>query len=86
MPKIDLISGYSDWVDLSFAERERTLRQLIELGIRLRLTDLSLSNIVRELEKFGANAVERQSTIGFRSVIYSPLMTQIRIISRSTSR
>ncbi len=53
MPKIDRLSGCSDWIDLSFVERERTPRQLMELGIRLHLAVLSLSNIVRELEKFG---------------------------------
>ncbi|WP_436348979.1 IS6 family transposase [Natronorubrum sp. FCH18a] len=40
-------------MDLSFVERERAPRQLMELGIRLHLADLSLSNTVRELEKFG---------------------------------
>ncbi|WP_084779320.1 IS6 family transposase [Natrinema sp. J7-2] len=53
MPKIDRLSGCSDWIDLSFVERERTPRQLMELGIRLHLAELSLSNTVRELEKFG---------------------------------
>ncbi|ELY81570.1 IS6 family transposase [Natrinema pallidum] len=53
MPKIDRHSGYSDWIDLSFVERERTPRRLMELGIRLHLAGLSLSNTVRELEKFG---------------------------------
>ncbi|MFB1066854.1 IS6 family transposase [Natrinema sp. H-ect4] len=53
MPKIGRLSGCSDWIDLSFVERERTPRQLMELGIRLHLAGLSLSNTVRELEKFG---------------------------------
>jgi transposase-like protein len=53
MPKIRRLSGCSDWIDLSFVERERTPRQLMELGIRLHLAGLSLSNTVRELEKFG---------------------------------
>ncbi|MFC6764368.1 IS6 family transposase [Natrinema soli] len=53
MPKIDRLSGCSDWIDLCFVERERTPRQLMELGIRLHLAGLSLSNTVRELEKFG---------------------------------
>ncbi|PGF17253.1 IS6 family transposase [Natrinema sp. CBA1119] len=53
MPKIRRLSGDSDWIDLSFVERERTPRQLMELGIRLHLAGLSLSNTVRELEKFG---------------------------------
>jgi putative transposase len=53
MPKISRLSGCSDWINLSFVERERTPRQLMELGIRLHLAGLSLSNTVRELEKFG---------------------------------
>ncbi|MDF9748570.1 IS6 family transposase [Natrinema salsiterrestre] len=53
MPKISRLSGCSDWIDLSFVERERTPRQLMELGIRLHLAGLSFSNTVRELEKFG---------------------------------
>ncbi|WP_436346811.1 IS6 family transposase [Natronorubrum sp. FCH18a] len=52
MPKIHRLSGCSDWIDLSFVERERTPRQLMELGIRLHLAGFSLSNTVRELEKF----------------------------------
>ncbi|SFC60035.1 Transposase (or an inactivated derivative) [Halobiforma haloterrestris] len=55
MPKIDRLSGRSDWVDLSFVERERTPCRLMELGIRLHLAGLSLSNTVRELEKFGVD-------------------------------
>jgi len=38
---------------LDFVERERTPRRLMELGIRLHLAGLSLSNIVNELERFG---------------------------------
>ncbi|MFC6765187.1 IS6 family transposase [Natrinema soli] len=53
MPKIDRLSGCSDWIGLGFVERERTPRQLMELGIRLYFAGLSLSNTVRELEKFG---------------------------------
>ncbi len=55
MPKIDRLSGCSDWIDLRFVERERTPRRLMELGIRLHLAGLSLSNTIRELEKFGVN-------------------------------
>ncbi len=52
MAKIAHFSGHRDWIDLEFVERERTPRQLMELCIRLHLSILSLSNIVRELEKF----------------------------------
>ncbi len=53
MAEVARLSGRSDWIDLDFVERERTPRQLMELGIRLHLAGLWLSNTVRELEKFG---------------------------------
>ncbi len=53
MPKTDRLSGCSGWINLSFVERERTPRQLMEFGIRLHLAGPPLSNIVRKLEKFG---------------------------------
>lgn len=43
----------SEWIDLAFVERERTPTSIIEVGIRLHLAGLSLSNTVIELEKFG---------------------------------
>jgi len=65
------LSGSSDWIDLSFVEREQTPRQLIEVGIRLHLADLSLSNTIQRLYIFVSNGVARRSTIGFTSAIYS---------------
>jgi putative transposase len=53
MAEITRLSGCSDWIDLDFVERERTPRRLMELGIRLHLAGLSLSNTVSELEKVG---------------------------------
>ncbi len=53
MPKIVRLSGCGDWIDLNFVEREWTPRQLMDLGIRLHLAGLLLSNTVRELEKLG---------------------------------
>ena len=53
MPEIARLSGCNDWIDLDFVERERTPSELMELGIRLHLSGLSLSNTIRELEKFG---------------------------------
>ena len=49
MAEITLLSGCSDWIDLDFVEQERTPCQLLELGIRVYLTGLSLSDTVREL-------------------------------------
>ena len=54
MPEIARLSGCSEWVDLDFVERERTPSGLMELGIRLHLSDPLLSDTVIELEKFGA--------------------------------
>jgi len=59
MTKIDRLSRSSPWIDLAFVERERTPRPVIEVGIRLHLSGLSLSNTKRELEKLG---VERSRT------------------------
>jgi len=53
MAKITRLSGCSDWIELDFVERERTPTELMELGIRLHLAGLSLSNTINELEKFG---------------------------------
>ena len=53
MAEITRLSGCSDWIDLDFVERERTPRRLMELGVRLHLAGLSLSNTISELEKVG---------------------------------
>jgi len=53
MAEIARLSGRSDWIELEFVERERTPSELMQLGIRLHLAGLLLSNTIRELEKFG---------------------------------
>jgi putative transposase len=53
MAEITRLSGRSDWIESDFVERERTPSELMKLGIRLHLAGLSLSNTIRELEKFG---------------------------------
>jgi len=53
MAEITRLNGNSDWIDLDFVERERTPVELIELGIRLHLSGLSLSNTVSIIEEFG---------------------------------
>ncbi len=53
MPKTASLRESSGWIDLEFVQRERTPRELMVLGIRLHLGGLSLSNTVRELEKYG---------------------------------
>ena len=52
MAEIARLSGCSDWIDLDFVERERTPKQIVELGIRLHLAGLSLSNTVYQIEKY----------------------------------
>jgi len=53
MAEITRLSGRSDWTELDFVEQERALSELMKLGIRLHLAELSLLNTIRELDKFG---------------------------------
>ena len=53
MAEIVRLTESSDWIDLGFVQRERTPKPLMELGIRLHVAGLSLSNTISELEKFG---------------------------------
>jgi putative transposase len=59
MSETERLSGCNDWIDLEFVERERTPRQIIEVGIQLHLAGLSLSNTKQYLERLG---VERSRT------------------------
>ncbi|WP_336136228.1 IS6 family transposase [Natronomonas amylolytica] len=59
MVEIDRLDGDTGWIDLAFVERERTPRQIIEVGIQLHLAGLSLSNTKQFLERLG---VERSRT------------------------
>ena len=53
MAEFDRLSRDTEWIDLSFVERERTPREVIEKGIRHHLAGLSLSNTVTLLEDLG---------------------------------
>jgi putative transposase len=53
MAEITRLSGPSNWIELDLVERERAPGELMKLGIRLHLAELSLLNQIRELEKFG---------------------------------
>lgn len=53
MAKITRLSNRSDWIELDFVERERIPSELMQLGIRLRLSGISLSNTIRKLNKLG---------------------------------
>ena len=55
MPKIERLTEATDWIDLSFVERERTPREIIEKGIRYHLAGLSLSNTVVLLDDLGVD-------------------------------
>lgn len=55
MAEIARLNGARDWIDLEFVERERTPASAMRLGIRLHLAELSLSNIVSDLEMFGVD-------------------------------
>ena len=53
MAEFDRLSRDTELIDLSFVERERTPREVIEKGIRHHLAGLSLSNTVTLLEDLG---------------------------------
>ncbi len=55
MPESDRLTRTSEWIDLSFVERERTPPAIIQEAIRLHLAGLSLSNTKRELDKRGVD-------------------------------
>jgi len=59
MPENERLSGRTSWIDLGFIERERTPREIIEVGIHLHVAGLSLSNTKQILERLG---VERSRT------------------------
>lgn len=61
MPKIDRLNERSGCFELDFLEREATPKPAMQLGIRLHLAGLSLSDTVSVLDTFG---VERaRSTV-----------------------
>jgi transposase-like protein len=53
MDEFERLNGSSDWIDLGFVERERTPREIIEVGIQLHVAGLSLSNTKQILDKLG---------------------------------
>jgi transposase-like protein len=59
MPETDRLGESSDWIDLGFVERERTPREIIEVGSQLHVVGVSLSNTKQFLERLG---VERSRT------------------------
>ena len=59
MDEFERLRGCSGWIDLDFVERERTPREIIEVGIHLHVAGLSLSNTKQTLDTLG---VERSRT------------------------
>lgn len=59
MAEFDRLDAASDWIGSEFVERERTPREMIEVGIRLHVAGVSLSNTKQFLERLG---VERSRT------------------------
>jgi transposase-like protein len=55
MPKIARLIDSSDAIELDFVEREATPKEVMEYGVELHLSGLSLSNTVTELEKIGVS-------------------------------
>ena len=55
MPKINRLSGNSNWIDLDFVERQRTPEQAMALGIQSHVAGLSLSNTVELLDALGVD-------------------------------
>jgi putative transposase len=53
MTEITRLSGCSEWIDLSFVERERTPECAMKLGIQMHLAGLSLSNTISILDELG---------------------------------
>ena len=53
MAEIARLSGYRDWIDLDFVERERTLEPAMAQGIQSHVAGLSLSNTVELLADMG---------------------------------
>jgi putative transposase len=53
MAEITHLSGFRDWIDLDFVERERTPESAMGLGIQSHVAGLSLSNTVELLGSLG---------------------------------
>ena len=86
MAEISRLSGYKDWIDVDFVERERTPESAMVVGIQSYVAGLSLSNTVELLEDLVSNAAAKPLTIGFRKPIYSPNLGNLRIRLRSTKQ
>jgi len=82
MPEISRLRGNIDWIDLDFVERERTPERAMKLGIQLHWRDCHF-RISLFLMSWVSNALERLSTIGFRTLIYSQTTAKLRIWLRS---
>ncbi|WP_380679818.1 IS6 family transposase [Salinigranum sp. GCM10025319] len=59
MSEFNRLSEPTEWIDVEFVERQRTLEFAIQVGIQLHLARVSLSNTKQYLERLG---VERSRT------------------------
>ena len=55
MAEPDRLTRDTEWIDLSFVERERTPKPIIETGIRHHLAGLSLSNTIILFDDLGVD-------------------------------
>ena len=84
MAEFERLSRRTSWTDLDFIERERTPREIVEVGIRLHIAGLYLSNTKQVLDKLGVKRSRKRFTTGYRKPVYSPAATPNRITSRWT--
>ncbi len=79
MAKITRFSRYSNWIELEFVERERTPRELMQLGIRLYLPNLYILYTICKNGSSMSYTRGKQFMTGCKKLIYSWLPTRVRI-------
>ncbi|SEH64126.1 hypothetical protein SAMN05192561_11813 [Halopenitus malekzadehii] len=84
MPKISRLSGCTHWIDLDFVERQRTPERAMKISIQLQVVGFSLSNTISTLESWVSSNLAKQSTIGYRRLIYTPQRAESRITLQLT--
>jgi len=60
MAEITRLTGCADWIALNFIDRQRTPERTMNLGVRLQLAGMSLSNTVELLD---ALDIQRSSSV-----------------------
>jgi len=49
------LTGFTEWIDFEFVERERTFHEIIEIGIQFYLAGLSFSNTKQCFDTLGVD-------------------------------